>query len=204
MSMVASEEVSQNKEGASNKKKVLAGVLVTLLFLVGCFVWWLWHRKAVGTIRVPEMYQEESAVKKQEKKLYQGKFFTFLYDEGYLEKTHSLPESGPIKETLFLSTSDVEGRKIAVTLADRGTNDLVSDPSFQLRQNSHEEYQSRPFEVAPFQGTLFQKNTQLFEVTAFFTYQGKIMTLSITSPFSLEGLEKELFTVIESLHFSFD
>lgn len=183
-------------------------ILLFTIFLVGCMSFWLWcflQKPAVGTIRPGATpTAAEVFTREKEKKRYTGKYFDFSHGAAYQEKRHDLPVNDPIKESVFLSTGDIEGRKIALILADRGTSDLASDPSFQIRNDASGEYQSKSFQVVNFQGTVFQKNTQIFEVTAFFSYQEYIVSISLTSPFTLEGLETELSAIVESLHFSLD
>ena len=140
--------------------------------------------------------------KKSEKRLYKGKFLEFFHEAAYVEKSHSTPEGGPIVETVFLSTKDVEGRKIAITVVYRGTTDLTSDPSFQLRQASPQEYHSKNFKEGAWQGVLFEKKSAPFERTIFLEKNGYIISISLTSPFSSDGLEEEVLTIVRELSFS--
>lgn len=198
-------QVPKNRKIPSKRRRM---VLLFAFFLLGCICFWLWRflqKPAVGTIRPGATpLAEQVFTREKEKQRYTGKYLDFSHGAAYREKGHDLPVNGLIKESIFLSAEDIEGRKISLILADRGTSDLASDPSFQVRSDASGEYQSKSFQVANFQGTVFQKNTQIFEVTAFFSYQEYIVSISLTSPFTLEGLETELSAIMESLHFSFD
>jgi hypothetical protein len=199
-------EVSKKKHFVSKRHRYAVIFFVVFLLGLGCFLLWRFLQSpAVGTIRLGELPTvTESFDVSKEKKRYSGKYFDFSYVVPYVEKRHELPINGPIKESVFLSAEDVEGRKIALVLADRGTSDLTSDPSFQVRSDARGGYRSKTFAVGAFRGILFQKNTQIFEATAFFLYQGQIMSISITSPFDEEGLEAELSDIVESLRLTLD
>lgn len=179
-------------------------VLFLSLFAIGVGCFFLWRfleRPNIGTIypgKLPAV--PESFAQNKEKKQYTGKYIDFSYPALYFEKRHELPVNGPVKESVFLSANDVEGRKIALVVADRGTSDFMSDPSFQMRMKASSGYASSPLTDLPFQGILFEKNEAPFEVTSFFILQGLIVSVSVTSPFSIEGLKQELLTLLAGLH----
>lgn len=204
MSTNEKKEVNQQKERVPNKKKVLLWLSSVLLFIAGCYLWWFLQGKAVGTIRVQDSDEGVSLNKKSEKRLYKGKFVEFSHDSEYVEKFHHLPETGPVREALLLSTLDVEGRKIAVTVTYRGTEDLASEPAFQIRQTTPDEYYSKNFEEGDWKGVLFEKNRAPFERTVFIAKSGFITSISITSPFRGDGIEDEIRMLTRDLSFSFE
>jgi hypothetical protein len=168
MSTVETIESEKPQKSPHQKRKIIVFMGILLLLIGGYFLWWLFQRKAVGTIRVMDLSIVESLDKKNEKKLYRGKFVTFSHGLMYEERAHLLPESGPLKESVFLFATDVEGRTIAVTVADRGTEDLSSDPAFQMRQITTKEYYQKNFQEGAWRGILFEKNRVPFERTGFF------------------------------------
>lgn len=204
MSKIEKEELDQPKKESRKKRKFFVWIVILLLCIGGYFSWQFLRGKAVGTIRVNNVDAGVPLDKNSENRLYKGKFITFSHRAGYAEKFHRLPESGPVQESLLLSTLDVEGRKIAVTVAYRGTNDFMSDPSFQMRQGTPEEYRSKKFEEGVWQGVLFEKNTSPFEKTVFFAKSGYILSISVISPFSGDDIEDELHMIIRNLTFSFE
>ena len=177
---------------------------ISLLLIGGYFLWWFFQRKAVGTIRVTDLSTVESSDKMMEKRLYKGKFTTFSHGAIYEERAHLLPESSPLKESVFLSAMDVEGRSIAVTVVDRGTEDLSSDPAFQMRQMTTKEYHQKNFQEGVWRGILFEKSTAPFERTGFFAKNGFVMSVSVTSPFRGDDLEEEFLEIMKSLSFSLE
>lgn len=186
----------------AQKKSLWGGFFVTLLVVGLYFLWHFMNEKATGVV-----YQIEkdifSSDKEQEIRLYKGKYVHFSSAGTYEEKTHEIPEKGPIKESILLATSGSDWKRIAVTVASRGTDDLSSDPSFQMRAHAPGEYEKSSFSQsqAPFSGVFFEKNTQPFERTAFFALDEYIVSISATSLLRSDGLETELSEIISSLQF---
>ena len=176
-------------------------ICIVSLFVGGYFLWHFSQRKVVGRIQVKNPDLVESPHEHDIKRLYKGKFVEFFHGTGYVEKSHFTPESGPVVETLLLSALDVEGRKIAVTVAYRGVSDLTSEPAFQIRQGTPEEYQSKNFQGGQWRGVLFEKNTAPYERTVFFEKNGYIISISITSPFESDDLEEEILMIVQSFSF---
>lgn len=204
MSTIRTTESEQLQKLPHQKRKIIVLIGILLLLVGGYFLWRVFRGKAVGTIQVQDPTALEFLDKKSEKKLYRGKFVTFSHGAMYEERAHLLPESGPLKESIFLSATDVEGRKIAVTVADRGTDDLSSDPAFQMRQMTKKEYHSKTFQESMWHGVVFEKNSVSFERTGFFAKNGFIVSVSVTSPFSGDSLEAEFLAIMQSLSFSFE
>ena len=202
-----SETIFERSNQINREKKRHRGVVLFLLIISIFFgfllLWRFLNSPAVGTVG-PGMLPktEESFEKNTERKRYSGKYLTFSYPAVYLEKYHELPEGGPIKERALLSTNDVEGRKIAVTVAKREGGDLLSDPSFQMRKLATEEYQERDATVGSYHGVLFEKSELPSEVTFFVTREGYIISISVSSPFGRDGLEEVFVNEIQELTFS--
>lgn len=191
--------------GLFGKKNLFIGFCGVLFIIVGYFFWHLMNEKNTGKVR--QGGKEQSSLdKNQDLRLYTGKYLKFSYKGIYQERAHSIDESSPLRESVFLTTSDYEGKKIAVTVASRGTNDLSQDPSFQMRSNKPEEYQKSLFSqlALPFSGVFFEKNTQPFEVTAFFSQKNSIVSISVISLFGIDGLKSELSDLIKSLELQGD
>jgi len=187
--------------GVRTQKKILwGGFFVTLLVVGLYFLWHFMNEKATGVVYGTEK-EVSSPEKKQDIRLYEGKYVHFSSAATYEEKTHEIPEKGPVKESILLATSGSEGKRIAVTVAFRGTDDLSSDPSFQMRANASGEYEKSSFSQsqAPFSGVFFEKSTQPFERTAFFALDEYIVSISVTSLLRSDGLEAELSEIISSL-----
>ncbi|MBP9697664.1 MAG: hypothetical protein KBD65_00505 [Candidatus Moranbacteria bacterium] len=189
--------------GVRTQKKILwGGFFVTLLVVGLYFLWHFMNEKATGVVYETEK-DISSSDKEQEIRLYKGKYVHFSSAGTYEEKTHEIPEKGPIRESILLATSGSDWKRIAVTVTFRGTDDLSSDPSFQMRANASGEYEKSSFSQpqAPFSGVFFEKNTQPFERTAFLPLNGYIVSISVTSLLRSKELETELSEIISSLQF---
>ncbi|MBP9728094.1 MAG: hypothetical protein KBD27_01820 [Candidatus Moranbacteria bacterium] len=197
MSKIEEAEPGIQQGKVSRRGKGRAWILLLLLFFCGYVVWQYFHKKAVGVIRVGNQALTDFSQKNDEKELYRGEIIEFFHTATYKERSHSFGENDPVRESVFLSTTDVEGRKIAVTVAYRGTTDLASDPGFQMRQGTPLEYRSKHFQKGLYQGVLFEKVEIPFEITAFFVAEKYIVSFSVTSPFGSDGLEGELLGMIE-------
>ncbi len=199
--MIEKSEQIQPKETTQKNRKTLVWTSIVLLCVSGYFLWQFLQRKVEGKIQVRDLSTDQVSDTKSQKKLYKGKFVEFFHGSGYVEKSHSTPESGPVVETILLSTLDVEGQKIAVTVAYRGVSDPASEPAFQLRQGIPEEYHSKNFQEGPWRGVLFEKNTAPFERTVFLEKNGYIMSISITTPFESDDLDEEVLMIVQSFSF---
>ncbi len=120
----------------------------------------------------------------------------FSYEGAYDEKSSQPLPNGPVLESVFLATDAIDGRKIAVSVANRGTNDLSSDPSYQIRVNERTVYSESSFRVGPYSGTMFEKTEAPFEKIAFFSTDGLIVSMALTSLFRAEGLGAELEALV--------
>lgn len=166
--------------------------------LAGSIVWlgWFLTRPVSGIIHTPSLDTPESDVKRLEKRLYEGNNFSFSYSGNYEEKSHQTALQGPVLESLLLATAALDGRKIAVTIANRGVPDLMSDPSYQVRVSDRYRYQSSAFVISNYEGVIFEKTEAPFEKTAFFTTRGLIVSVALTSLFRADGMKEELEEIL--------
>lgn len=202
--MIKKEDLYQQKEKIQRKNRILVWICVVLFFAGGCFLWHFSQGKVVGKIQMKNLDPIGSLRENYIKKLYEGKFVEFFHEPGYMERSHFISENGPVIETILLSASDVEGQKIAVTVARRGSAGFVDDPAFQFRQTMSGEYYLKKFQENAWSGVLFEKNTSPFERTVFFEKNGYSISISITSPFGSDGLEEEVLSIVRDFSFSFE
>lgn len=180
------------------RRKVIFSLFGVILFGALCFLWFFLRKTSVGVIRVgtpPNRSVEQGKGLKR----FVGKYVSFSYPGAYVEKMHDFPIKGPVKESIFLSVADIEGRKIAIVVEEREGGDFEASPSFQMRLDTPKEYDQEPVSVSGRSGFLFKKNSQVFERTFFFHDKDFVVSVSSTSPFSAEDLERDLFAVIGSL-----
>jgi hypothetical protein len=187
----------------NNKKPrrfwVYIAIIPLLLFAVAYIIWTFLQKPVISDIRVGTKEPSADIIKNKEPKFYQGKYLTFSYPGDYQELTHAISEEKPVKESIFLSATDLEGQKIAVVAEERETGNFEESPSFQMRLLKPKEYKKEPISENGLKGFLFSKNTQVFEETAFVSKGNFIISVSLSSPMSIEGLNKELLGVLQSL-----
>lgn len=171
-----------------------AGFLLLMSVIIGCFfwAWWFMSRPVFGTVHVMPVVTVPDDEITPERRLYKGKNMTFSYEGDYDEKSSQVSQDGPILESVLLATTTLDGRKIAVTIANRGTDDLASDPSYQFRLNERNIYKQSSFAEGSYDGVMFEKNEAPFEKNAFFSVQGVIVSVALTSLFRSESLGVEL------------
>ncbi|MEI8097147.1 MAG: hypothetical protein WCG73_03515, partial [Candidatus Moraniibacteriota bacterium] len=163
------------------RKRKLWFFLFFLTLLIGGLYscWQFFQSPAVGVIRPGALpKKDESFAEGTETKHFVGKHFSFSYPGAYQEISHTLPETGPIKETIFLSAVDVEGKKIAVTEEERENDRLDASPAFQMRERDTKTYRKSSFKWDGLDRVLFTKDSQVFEKAVFLQKKNFILTVS--------------------------
>lgn len=188
-----SEVVSNQAPPKNKRKKMWLAILGVTLTGLG-ILWWYLTRPVYGTIHTG-VTEENQGKKVPEKRLYQGKLVTFSHDGVYEERSHRIPEAGPVLESILLTASTMDGRKIAVTVANRGTIDLESDPSYQVRVNDAT-FERSTFHISSQSGVMFEKKSAPFEKSAFFAVEGRIVTVAVSALFAGERLGSELESLL--------
>lgn len=174
---------------------LLVGFLVSLIY----FLWLFLQNPSIGVIRVgTPPAKDESFEQGKELKRFVGEYVSFSYPGTYVEKTHTLPVEGPIKESIFLSDAGMESKKIAVTIEKRAEESLEASPSYQMRMNDSKTYRRTSIDLNGFSGFLFTKDSQVFEQMVFFRKNGFILSIAVTSPFSLDTLWEGLENILKS------
>lgn len=181
--------------------KIYATFTLILLLAIAYIIWLFLQRPVVADIRVVAETSNPNADKISEIKTYPGQYVSFTYSGIYAEKSHEIPTSGPVKESIFLSALEVEGQKIAVVVEERETGNFEESPSFQMRENESSKYPKERRTIGDWRGWLFSKDTQVFERTFFTRDQNFLISVSVTSPISAKNLDQELSNVVGSLRF---
>lgn len=180
-------------------KKAIMYFLLLSIGYGGFLLWQLFHEPAVGTVDAVKPLAEDTDFDAQnEQRRYDGKYISFIYSASFVEKQHDISDNGPIREMLFLVAMD-SGKRIAVTIEDRPEKTLDASPAFLMRSKNPETYRQETFESGDFYGFIFEKNSQVFEETAFFRSGGYIVSVAVSSALSLEGLREQLFAVLETI-----
>ena len=191
---------SKNFSLKRHRGVVLFLLVGAFIVLAGYFFWRFLEKPAVGTIHPVILPKEpEQLVVRDEIRPYTGKYVDFSYSADYFEKHHETPPSGPIQELIIFSGSGVADREFVLTVEDREGTDLFASPSVQMRSNKPKEYDKEAFSVHNVRGLLFTKKSQVYEQGAFFFKQGMLMSLVVSSPMTLDGLQDEVMKIVKSV-----
>lgn len=191
----------KNEKSEKKSRKVLFFSLGTFFIFIFCYIIWSFlQHPAIGTVTRGEVsVRDDTSEKNKKEKRYDGKYISFLYPGEYVEKSNTFPTSGPVKESVFLTAENWGAQKIAVVVEERENNDSMASPSFLMRSNKPNLYVKSPFSQGMWQGFIFEKNEQVFEQTAFIRNEGKIVSISVSSPIKIDGLKEELQAFIDGL-----
>ncbi len=178
-------------------------IIVAAVLLVGAAgaAWIFLQKPVISDIRVGKVESSADMEAGKEIKTYPGKYLTFSYSGIYTEKSHETPDGGPVKESILLSATGLEGQKIAIVVEKRDTLDFQESPAYQMRLNKSNEYARETVTLGDWSGELFKKDVQVFERTLFLKHKNFIVSLSATSPFNADNLDNELSSIVGSLRF---
>lgn len=192
------EEVQEAKQKKKSFKKYLfLGIFCS--FAGGIFFLWQEMRAPVqGTIFQPKPVAEEAFAGTDERKTYQGEHIKFIYPGYFSEKSHEISQKEPVLESLLLTSLHSSGEKIAILVEKReGPFDEV--PNIALRRQKNQGYSEEKAVFGERQAVIFLKQSQVYEMTAFFVEKGYVVSVSATSPVRFEGLRETLEKTLATL-----
>lgn len=135
-----------------------------------------------------------------EQKRFDGTYVAFPYPGAFSEKRHETPTDGPVKERIFLAADDLEGKKIAVTVEESDNGRLDGNSSYSMRMSQERAYVKSSFSTKDgLTGYIFEKNTPVFEETAFFMDANRAVSVSCTSSFGLGTLREDLMHLLDGV-----
>jgi hypothetical protein len=190
----------------SKPKKWRRSVIISLAIIgiaaVVAILWWLFQRPSQGTITIAPAAEKINPADPANRRQYSGKYFTFSYPADFQRREENESVSFPLLERVFLSRSDVEGRKIALLLQDNADYRFEEYSSFRIRQNDPATYREARIERNGLSAVIFTKETSVFEVSAFIVRGKRVLSVAVTSPISVKGLEEELFLALDSFRWT--
>lgn len=193
------------ENNVSKAKKSRGAFFLWMAFIVVVFIsvyvlWRFLQTPATGTIKMGVLPPPiESFDQKNEQKRFVGKYISFSHGGTYVKKTDDTSVNGSVKESIFLTTPDWEGKKIAVTVEERAESTLEASPSYKMRREAPKIYHETPLTIGIFTGSVFEKQSAVFEATAFLINHSEIITISLTSPIKGDGLKDELLTLLDTV-----
>lgn len=197
----------ENSTSAPNKpghRWLCLALFVVLICLGIAFLWWFFRQPSYGTITSSASPVKEEQNDPNHRKRYQGKYMTFTYPYDYRRQEAVEAVNYPLLERVYLSRSDVEGRKIALTIQDNTGNRFEEYSSLRIRQDDPKTYQREKIERNGVVAVLFSKNTVVFEKSIFFSRGNDVVSLVMSSPTTENGLREEVLTLFESFEWKGD
>lgn len=195
--------VEKNNRNASWLRRALVWVCSLFLVVLGGVLFLHWAKqKSIGTVSVPQQASSTTTVKEQPKKKYEGKYFTFSYSGQYKESHAKVDAKFPLIEQELLKEPSFEGKKIAVVVQDNAGNSLDDFSSYRIRNDNPAIYTSKDTVVQGHHATLFIKNTPVYEVGVFWSFDQKVASIIITSQTKMGDIQEEVEEILQSLQFS--
>lgn len=190
--------IQSDRKAKKWHRPVIFGAIFVIIVIVVAFLWWLFQRPSQGTITVVPVLEQADSVAPRQRQRYEGKYVTFTYPDDFQRREEVEAVKYPLLERVYLSRSDIEGRKIAFTLQDNTGNAFEEYSSFRIRRNDPDVYVEEKVERHGLDTVFFTKMTSVFEVGAFFHRGNWVASLIISSPTTVKGLREELEALLDS------
>jgi len=196
---MSEQEIVENTSPKLNRRRLffwlgIASLVVTLLFLM----YWLFRQPSRGIVTSAPAKEKINYAAPEHRKRYDGKYLTFTYPRDFERREEVETVKFPILERLYLSRSDIEGRKIAITVQDNTGYSFEEYSSFRIRRSDSGTYAEEKVSQNGLEAVLFSKSTSVFEVSAFFPSASYIVSIVISSPTTQNGLRAELLALLDS------
>lgn len=191
--------VIQSEENPKKwRRPAIFSAIFAVIVIVIAFLWWLFQRPSQGTIVVTPLAERIDASQLAQRKHYQGKYITFTYPDDFERREEVEAVKYPLLERIYLSRSDIEGRKIALTFQDNSGNSFEEYSSFRIRRNDPDTYTEEKVERNGLDTVFFTKTTSVYEVGAFFHRGNQVVAIVVSSPTMQNGLRDELEALLDS------
>ncbi len=199
MDKFSAEKSESVEERQEQRRWILRIALVIAFFVVILFLWWLFRKPSYGTILVAEPILEKvNLADADHRKQYTGKYITFTYPYDFTRREEQEVVKYPLLERVYLSRSDIEGRKIAITVQDNTGYRFDEYSSLRVRRLDSGTYSEEEIERNGLNTAFFTKNSVVFEVSVFFSLGNQVVSIVVSSPTTLDGLREEVLALLES------
>lgn len=190
--------IQPDRKPEKRHRRIIFVAIFVVVASVIAFLWWLFQRPSQGTIVIVPASEKIDPADPDHRKRYQGKYITFTYPYDFERREEVEAVKHPLLERIYLSRSDIEGRKIALTLQDNSGNSFEEYSSFRIRQNDPGTYTEEKVKRNGLDVVFFTKTTSVYEVGAFFHRGNRVVALVVSSPTTQTGLREELEALIDS------
>lgn len=171
--------------------------------LLGIFIivilWWVFRQPSHGTIVIIPAAEQSDQSDPAQRERYAGKYITFTYPSDFERRAEVETVKHPLLERVYLSRSDIEGRKIALTVQDNTGYAFEEYGSLRMRRNDSGVYHEELIERNGLNAVLFTKMQSVFEVSVFFRQGNRVVSLVVSSPTMQNGLREEVESVLDTV-----
>ena len=165
-------------------------IILLLIFVALGYGWWWMQGDAEGVVRTGTT-QEKLSQEPTGTSVYTGTYFTLDIPRAYQERSHTVPESGPVKETLFVVSGGESTDKIALTVEERVEKTLDASPGFKIRE-SDRAYHKINNKSDGSDIVIFTKTEGGFEKSLYFFQESFLVSISYTALASKDDIESVL------------
>lgn len=190
--------IQPERKPEKRRRGIIFLVILVVVAITIAFLWWLFQRPSQGTIAIVPASEKIDPAHSDYRKRYQGKYITFTYPHDFQRREEVEAVKHPLLERVYLSRSDIEGRKIALTLQDNSGNSFQEYSSFRIRRNDPDTYIEENVGRNGLDVVFFTKTTSVYEIGAFFHRGNQVVALVVSSPTTQKGLREELEALIDS------
>ncbi|MCW1887982.1 MAG: hypothetical protein KIH67_000290 [Candidatus Moranbacteria bacterium] len=171
-------------------KGIVYSVLLLALIGGGLWVWFWMQGEAVGTVGTGVAKEKVEEVKSGTE-VYTGTYFKVDVPRSFGIRSKSLPESGPVKETVFFVGTASNNEKVAITVEERPENTFESSPGFELRKQDRE-YLQKKIKNEEQEINLFSKASDPYEKTVYFFQDAFLVSISYTATAEKDEAEGQI------------
>ncbi len=179
------------------------GVIFLLFVAIGAiiFFWQLMQKPVSSVAHVVEAPVVED--KKISFERFEGKHFSFHHTADYSIKSHQdVPDANQvILETAFLASSEVNSKKIAMTVENLSGRKMTDSTNYNLRKVFVDKYREEKFSVGEISGVAFTAIAiDTYEKVIFIPHENYLAEIALTGPAVTDGsMDAELEDVVRSI-----
>jgi len=160
-------------------------ILLILLASGIVFAYRLTQKPAQGVILPSKQEDPLKKIAQEVPGSFLGKYVSFMYPNGYVEKSHEVADSDSavILETVYVSQTSATSKKIALTVRSLPSGNLEDDPDYQMRELNPKKYKKESFAAGQVSGQSFvPADDGQFEKTFFIKHEGLLAIIAVTAP----------------------
>jgi len=197
------EPQAESQQISSFKRYFWIGAIFLVIMAIGIaiFFWYFMQKPVSSVAHVVEapVVEDKKAVFER----FEGKYFSFRHGGDYAVKNHQEePDANKvILETAFLSSSETNSKKIAMTVENLSGRKMADSANYNLRKVYADKYLEEKFFAGEIAGVAFTATkSDIFEKVIFIPRENYLAEIALTGPLAADGsMEKELEDIVKSI-----